>query len=61
LPFEFAVAIDAIVLMLVCQRCLPKSSHGCNRDLGEKLLAIMVIELFDPPVAPRLGRRELCA
>jgi len=42
--------------MFVGQRFLPQLSHRGHRDLGKKLLAIMVIEFFYHPVTPRLGR-----
>ncbi len=46
------------MLVFVRPRCLPHSTHGGHRNLGEKLLAIMIIKLFDHAVAPRLGRRD---
>jgi len=57
-PPEFAVAIGAIVLVFVGQGCPSKLSHGCDRNLGEELLAVMVIELFDHAIAPRFSRGD---
>src|SRR4030043_1900330 len=57
-PLVLAVAIRAVMPVLKGQRFLPELGHGGHRDLGEKLLPVMVVELFDDSVPPRFGRRN---
>lgn len=55
-PLELTVTIGAIMLLLEAERLLPKLQHRREDDLVEKLLLVMVIELLDDAVTPRLGR-----
>ena len=55
-PFEFAIAIGAVVPVFERQRFFPKLYHGRHGDLVEKLLLVMVVEFFDHSVPPWLRR-----
>jgi hypothetical protein len=58
LTIKFAIAIRAVVSVLVRERFHMELSRGGHDDLGEKLLAVMVVELLDHPVSPRLSDRD---
>ena len=51
---EMALRLSCMPV-LECQRFLPKLYHRGHGDLVEKLLLVMVVEVFDDSVPPRLG------
>ena len=55
---DLAVAIRCVMPVLKSQRFLAKLRHRSHGDLAEKPLPVMVVELLDNPVPPRLRRRN---